>query len=181
MPSKFESIIPNLKPAPVEDIQRQDKVDMIKAELMINSGGELNAERLGAMYIAARAREDELDELQAKLSLRLEALTQLLIESHEEGSEQWGAYNAEDNTMRMPSGHSISVQVEPRTTIKDSSLARAWWIAIGLADTLQVPWARLNALTKERLMDGQEPPPGTDVYAHTKVVLYKPRKKGAKE
>jgi hypothetical protein len=43
----------------------------------------------------------------------------------------------------------------------------------GLERLMSLPWQTVNSLSKERLLDGQPPPPGVDVFAKTKIVLRK--------
>ena len=66
------------------------------------------------------------------LNVEIEACTQMLVESQENGEPGWGEYGASDNTLRLVSNDSIRLQPEPYTTIEDANKLRQWFLNLRL-------------------------------------------------
>lgn len=164
MASKYAAVIDKLPKSFNTDSTPgyQDKVNDEKKRLIVDT--EPSAAGLAAMYVAVRAEEDDLDEQLSAVHLRKTAIEQMLADQFE----------AEGTTsMRLASGHSVSVQLEPYTRVVDKDANRLWAIEQGLERQLTLPWQTLNSLAKERLLAGEEPPAGTELSARTKLVLRK--------
>jgi hypothetical protein len=118
-----------------------------------------------------RLAADELADKVYDSNLLLEALTQLLVESQEQGQEGWGQYGASETTMRLVNGDAIRVQPEPYTVTENADEIRQYFIDNGLIRKLTPPWMTINALNKERLLNGESELPGTKLYVKTKLVF----------
>lgn len=163
--SKYAAVLPGL-PRLGPETTYQQRVDILKAE-MINT----NPLKLVEQYIAVRRELDTLDATFKWLNLQLEALTQLLVASQDQGDDCWGQYGVGDNAVRLPSGDTVRVKSEPYGRVADKEAFRQWCIANGYERQLQLWPQTMNAITKERLLDGQNPPEGVEVYRKDSLVF----------
>lgn len=114
-------------------------------------------------YLDARKRKDNLE---AELSLVeevIQAAGSLIVVRYEE----------EGITSMRTRTHAISHQVEPVAKVSDAHALRAWAVDNGFEARMALPWQTVNALTKERLLAGEAPPPGVEVYALDKLKVTK--------
>jgi hypothetical protein len=147
-----------------EDASYQDHVNQRKAELRAGEGFRETPVTLAADYALLRAAEDQLEAELKELRLSIEATTQMLAEQ----------YEAEGMTsVRLASGASVSIQMEPHAVVKDKDAHRLWAIANGMERLLMLPWGTTNAITKERLLAGQPEPDGVEAFTRIKTVLRK--------
>jgi hypothetical protein len=161
MASKYAGVIDQLPKMLNTEPAYQEKVNAVK----LNLAGEFaSASALASEYVMLRGEEDQLDEQLSSLHLRMAAIEQMT-------TEQFEAEGA--TSMKLVSGHSLSVQVEPYTRVVDKDATRLWAIANGLERSLALPWQTLNAISKERLLAGEPGPDGTELSARTKLVLRK--------
>lgn len=166
MPSKYDALFPALQLAPIADLTYQAKVDAAKAEVTATDAPDLAAEfaRLD------KVKEDILAELY-EANLRIEAITQLLIESQDANAEGWGDYGVAGNAIRLPSGATIRIQPEVTGQVKDKERFRLWCIANGYETKLQLWPTVTTAIVKERLMAGEPEPDGVEAFKRNKLVF----------
>lgn len=130
---KYDSILATLKPMPVEDLRRQEKIDEVKNEIGVDKEtGEivtLTPEMLSAMYIQARAIDDKIEAERYALHLHMEALEQLLVTSWDRQEDGWGTHGASPNTIRSRDGFAIDVDPQPRGKVIDPEAYRRWCMA----------------------------------------------------
>jgi len=167
-PGKYDAVLQHLQKLPPADLTYQEKIERVKDEI-----GTRDAVRLGADYVAWRAREAELKAALSEVNLQLAAYEQLLAESQEIQSAGWGDYGVKDNALRLPTGETIRVQPEPYGQVKDKEAFRLWCIANGYERQLQLWPSTMNAIVKERLLAGDPEPDGCEAFSKTKIVLVK--------
>lgn len=129
--------------------------DAFKLNLTPEQEAQLLVESLG---------KDGIEALEKRCNLRIEACTQLLVESQERGDAPWGAYGVKDNAMRMESGDTVRVNSEPYGQVKDKEAFRLWCIANGYENQLQLWPATMNAIAKERCAAGERNPDGVETF-----------------
>jgi len=138
----------------------QDRVEKMKQELRAQLPN-LYASTFAHAYSVIR---DDIKDIEGDLSaenLKLMAITQMLVEQ----------FDVEGITsLKLDSGGSVRVQVEPYVKVEDRAALQKWCIDNGLLESLQLPWASLSSITKERLMDGEPEPAGTSVWVNNKAV-----------
>lgn len=179
MPSKYDKVLPGLKKAPPADLSFQQKVDKAKAEIgnriEIVDGqpcvvGRKTAPELAFEYAALCAEDARVKAHQEDVNVRFEAVTQLLTASQEAAEPEWGKYGVAENALRLPTGDTLRVQPEPYGQVKDKEAFREWCLANGYERQLQLWPSTMNAVCKERLLEGQPLPDGCDVFIKTKIV-----------
>lgn len=130
---KYDSILATLKPMPVEDLRRQEKIDEVKSEIAVDKEtGEIvtfTPEMLSAMYVRARAIDDRIEAERYALHLQIEALEQMLVVSWDRQEEGWGTFGASPNTIRTRDNFAIDVDPQPRGKVVDPEAYRLWCIA----------------------------------------------------
>lgn len=203
---KYDKVVEHLKPLPVQDQTYQDKVEKVKDELTADTTytpeslvklyremregmnpdaglEEIIAHLDGRDSIAEERTalidllgKDGLEALLYECNLKIEAVTQLIFKSEDDGEPGWGAYGAKANAVRLQDGTSVSVQEEPRCKVEDKEKFRQWCIQNGLENALQLWPSTMESLTRERLLKGQPEPDGVTAYRGRKLVLRNPRK-----
>lgn len=188
-PGKYDHIIDNYAPLPLEDPGYQEKVDAFKEEIQKNE--VYTAESLAKAYRKLRngignpidddfletlielLGDDGIHALKSVCDLRMEAYEQMLAASHNADEPGWGMYGAGDNTVKFTDGGSVSVQREPTGKVKDKEKFRLWCIENGLETQLQLWPSTMNSIVKQRCLDGLDEPDGVEIYSTRKVVLRK--------
>ena len=127
-------------------------------ELKQNLTKEQIARNLAATRDELDALEDQVSDLQRQRAQYELALAEVM----EDGGEAM---------FKLDSGASFSVQVEPYAKVADRDVLRDWLISNGFLEQLALPWQTLNSVAKQRLEDGEEPPPGVELFLKRKVVL----------
>lgn len=171
--SKYAEVVKHLAAAPAEDQSYQSKVDAVKAE--IGSVDVHTPESLAKLHREAYLQKSAINDELYDLNVRIAALDQMLVESHDSETPGWGTHGASENTIRLASGHSLSVQYEPTAQVEDKDRFRQWCIDNGLANSLQLWPSTTAAITKERLLAGQPEPDGVKAYVKAKIVWRNPR------
>lgn len=158
-------------------------VDILKRE----TGGKQHAAEFGRVYAELRSIKDMISSWESDVNLLLEAYQWLMIEQMEvEGL----------TAMRLANGQPVSTFDEPYAQVVDKEAFRRWCMTPadecmvcgrntsdheherhevhpggGLERAMSLPWSTTNALTKERLLAGEEEPDGVTCFAKTKVRL----------
>ena len=186
---KYDRVLSNLPTLPPEDDSYQAKVNEAKSTLRAaethtpeSLARAYQAMRLGTGPMPKQEQRDQLVSLLGKegledllydANLKLEALEQLLIESHDGDETGWGQYGAKPNAVRLSSGATIRVQVEPTGKVLDKEKFRQWCLANGLEQKLQLWPSTMKSIAKERLLAGATMPDGVEVYTMSKIVYVK--------
>lgn len=156
---KYTDVVRGLPRAEAEDQSFQQRVDQIKPEFPNRKPAALAKE-----YRALRLDREALDAQLAALNARLTAVEQLLWDSYEQDGL---------SSVKLDDGSSVSVQPEPAAQVQDRDALRAWAVANGMERALTLPWQTVNAVTKQRLLDGDPLPDGVAATVRTKTVLRK--------
>ena len=158
--SKYAGVLDKLPKYVTSDMPYQQRVDMVKSAL--TSGGSLTAGELAQMYADLRREKARLEEQESILNLRLESVSQLLSDTY----DQEGI-----SSLKLADGSTVRAQPEPYAQVEDREAFRLWCIEQGLERSLVLPWATTNALTKERLLNGEPEPTGVKAFVKTKLVF----------
>jgi hypothetical protein len=164
MAGKYAKVVNALPKLAGEEPAYQDKVTVVKLAMIAEPEYKPGASAMAKAYAAVRAEKARIEEQLSECNLRLTAIEQLLVDQ----------YELEDTaSVRLDTGESISVQVEPYAQVQDREAFRQWCVAEGLEKLMSIPWTTANSLTKQRLVDGLPEPPGVTVFAKNKIVLRK--------
>jgi hypothetical protein len=115
----------------------------------------LTPQELAVRFCKLRDEKDALEAQEKKLNLQLEAIQQLMIPKMEQSGM---------DLFRLTSGDSLSIKDEPYVSIADKGTFLNWIKSSGQEDLLTVHYMTMSAMTKERLQNGQEAPPGLKVF-----------------
>lgn len=171
---KYDALIPRLPKGQPEDLNYQAKVQRFKDTVTDRS-----TLALATQYIKARTVIEDIKAELYMMNVELAALEQLLEESQQNGAELWGLYGVKENALRLPDGSTIRVQLEPYGQVQDKERFRLWCIYNGYERQMHIWPSTMNAIVKERLVQGEPEPDGCTAFVKTKVV-YVP-KGGASE
>lgn len=162
MAGKYDRVVRSLSQLASEESGYQEKVDETKKAIRAHENFKPHASHLASLYVDAREQKAALEEEMYQVNLLLTALEQMTVEQYEvEGT----------NSIRLDSGASVSVQMEPYAQVQDREVFRQWCVAQGLENLMSIPWQTTNSLTKERLLNGEPEPPGVKAFAKAKIVL----------
>ena len=160
---KYSKIIGDLPKAPPgmfgdeEGGKYQDRVDTAKGPFQ----GKTTAE-LAALVHELRAEKEAAKEIVSEIGVRLAAVEQMIVDSYEaEGI----------TTIKLEGIGSVRTQSEPHAVTRDKEACRIWCLNNGYQNEMVLPWGTINAITKERLLEGEPEPDGVSVYVRTKVVV----------
>jgi hypothetical protein len=159
MAGKYAGVIDKLPKFVDPDQSHQDEVDLLKLSLLTTLD---NGPKLAEAYVQVRDEEAKLDEEMKGIHLRKRALEQLITDQFE---------HDDISSLKLASGHSVSVQLEPTAQTIDREANRLWCIRERLENQMVLHPSTLLALTKQRLLDGLEAPDGVKVSARAKLVL----------
>ena len=146
----------------IADVTPLQKV--INDSLIQAMNGKMQASNLARIYADVRRMKSAFETQEKVTNILEDAYKQLLIDQ----------YEAEATTsLTLDDGASVRIQSEPHGRIVDKDANRKWAMDNGLETSLALPWQTVNALTKEMLLRGEEPPDGVEAEARTKVVFTK--------
>jgi hypothetical protein len=123
----------------------------------------LDAPELTRAFNSARNLKHGHEGVIKAINIELEALSQLLVEHLE---------TATISKLTLDTGETVFTQSEPYCSVEDEVLLRAWIENNGLEELLSINFRTLNALTKERLIDGKAPPSGVKVFLKTSARIH---------
>lgn len=162
MASKYAKVIDSLPRLAGEEPAYQDKVNAVKLAVLAEMPRHASA--FAKRYAEIRREKNALEDQVSELNLQLTAVEQLMVDQYEvEGT----------TSLKLDTGESVAVQIEPYASVQDKDKFRQWCIAEGLENLMSIPWSTTNSLVKQRLLDGQPEPPGVTAYARSKIVLRK--------
>lgn len=163
MKGKYTEVVKTLPKLPASDAGFQEKVVARKRELIENDPLKMrSAAALASEYRRLRDAKDEVEKVESRLNLEIEAISQLLVEQYEADGT---------SSIALATGGSVSTQLEPYAQVTDRDVVREWAVKEGLERQLALPWQTANALVKDRLLKGEPEPPGMKAYVRTKIVL----------
>ena len=138
------------------------EMKMAIALLMRRCAGRRHGIKLAHAYAQARDLKDQIKGWLEEANLLVEAYGQLTVDQLEcEGS---GGVDI--------GGRSLSYHVEPWTkAVDNTAVTNFFWADPALRTSLRPMWQTLDALNRKRLLNGEEPVPGTEVFAKTKIRL----------
>lgn len=116
-------------------------------------------------YAGARDARDKIKELESSLQVLIDAYQELMVDQ----------FVAEGVTsVKLDGGRSVVTFKEPHGKVVNRELYRQYCLADrDLALKMAVPWQSTNALVKQLLLAGEEPPPGIETTARWVVRLGK--------
>lgn len=161
---KYADVIDKLPKLLGTEPTYQAKVNFVKELIEQETGFQRYASALALRYNVVRAEKEELEEQLSQINLRLEAISQLMINQYEVEAT---------SRIVLTDGYSISTQPEPHAVVEDKEVFRVWCIDMGLGNELMLPWPKTNSITKERLLNGDPEPAGVRAYTRTKIVRRK--------
>lgn len=148
-------------PAFEEDASYQARVNDAKQYLLAAENLEAaNVNKLAALFAARKAMKDAHEETISELNVEIEALSQLLVEALEDQNIQ---------KVELASGAVYFLQDTPYPSVKDRDALLDWVKKQKMNSLLTIHYQTLKALTSERLVAGQAPPPGVEVYLKTQA------------
>ena len=166
MARKYEQVIKerNLARHLGTDKNRQAILDEIKKALIAGVAPPSGIPDLGLAaldspmaisdaYCLVRVNKEEIDERLKKANMLLEAVMQLMYVSFEKhGVSQ----------LDLIENGKISVYPEPYLKIVDKEEFRLWCLAENLDKSMKIDWQKANSILKQRLIEGQAEPAGTE-------------------
>lgn len=173
-PGKYDHVVGGLAPLPPQDAGKQAKVDEMKA--LLKAEGTTDALAVAKFYVRVRAEKARLERELKAIEVRIEAATQMLILSQDQGEEVWGKYGVRSNALRLEDGTTIRVEHQVYGQVKDKEAFRLWCIKNGYEQLLQLWPTLMSALVKERAAAGEPYPDGCEAFRKDAVKLV-----GAKE
>jgi hypothetical protein len=150
-----------------EIIQRETEATKTEAKTTFTP------EALVQSYKLARKAKEDVEAVLAEVQKRLTALEQLLVKSFEEDETGWGEFGATPNTLRLRNGSAVRLEPGPRPKVEDRAAFQAWCLKNGYKNDLVMNAKRMEAITKELMLDAKPAPAGVKVYSGWKVVNVK--------
>jgi hypothetical protein len=141
---------------------RQQKVDALKAQIILDGEVKKRGADLAFEWLNIREEEDVLKGQLKEVSLRKEAVAQILAEQ----------YDAEGTSSLTIAGIGVvRVDPEPYASVQDPEALREWCLKqAALSLKMKLSWPTVNALVKERALMRAGPPPGVNVFMRNKLV-----------
>lgn len=160
MPGKWSGLKDTVEKMPVES-EFQNKVNAEKTAYLQNSTAEK-----ARVFCFLRDQKDKLESEIRELNVKLEALSQLMIEELEANGT---------DLFRLDSGDTLSIKDEPYVSVQDRSMFLSWIKATDQEDLLTVNYMTLSSMTKKRLVEGLSEPPGLKVFIKQSITRRKGR------
>lgn len=155
---KYDHLVDSLPTLQREEPTYQAKVDAKKREIYEELGEALSSPSMAILFKRAREDKDGAERILYDINLELTAITQMLIDRYEIDGI---------TSTRLDTGETVSIQYEPYAVVEDKEKVWQWCKDNGYEREMQLNWKTLNAITKERLLQGQPEPDG--VRAHSLV------------
>ena len=154
---KFDEIVGGLARIPPEirysgsgGLNYQYKIDQAKEKFTDRTPSVLIT-----MYADLRAIADAKEDEAKELRVQVEAAAQLLMEVYEgEGI----------TSLKIKDVGTFRTDFVPYSHVANKEEYHAWCLESGFGPQMTLPWQTTNSVTKERILSGQDAPPGVDVY-----------------
>jgi hypothetical protein len=164
MAGKYDHIIDNLPTWQNEEPSYQAKIDAKKREVYTEIGEALSSSALANLYKQAREEKEIAEKVLYDVNLELAAISQMLIDRYEiDGITK----------TTLDTGESVAIQYEPYAVVEDKEAIWNWCKANGYEREMHLSWQTLNAITKDRLLQGQPEPDGVRAYSYVKPRYYR--------
>jgi hypothetical protein len=125
-------------------------------------GEKRSAAAFASAYATMRTVVDTVGDLKSAAQLLLDAYERMMVEQMETEGVR---------SLRLESGASVATFEEPYGKVVDKEVFRQWCVDNGYEKQLQLWPSTMNAVVKERTLNAEAPPDGTEVYAKTMVRL----------
>ena len=159
--SAFKGVLTKFSTEP----EYQDKVNEEKKRVrdgLAEVDQPINFKTLATVLIAARKEKKALEDLIKASNLTIEAVTQELVEIMEALSF---------NMLKLDGGVSISIKDDVYVTVKDKEQWHQWVRDNELHDLFTVNYQTMSSLVKNKLVDGEDIPPGVDTYFKQGIIV----------
>jgi hypothetical protein len=159
----YDAVAKNLPRLPVELTEGgaayQAKVDEAKKQYE-----DRDPDTLFTLYALLRAEEDVAEAKRKAVTLRLNAVTQLMVDAFEKRKM---------THLTLDKVGAVRTDVVPHAIVKDKEAYRKWCLRHKYGPEMGLLWQKTNQITKELLLDAQEPPKGVDAYLKITPVFTK--------
>lgn len=156
---KYAEITDRLPTWQQEEPTYQAKVDAKKREIYEEIGDALSSASIAILYKRIRQDKEAAEKILYDINIEMNAITQMLVDRYEID---------EITSMKLETGDSVSIHYEPYAVVEDKEKIWEWCRANGYEREMQLSWNTLNAITKERLIQGQPEPDGVRAYTRVK-------------
>ena len=141
-----------------------EKINIRVLELLELHQGEITPATMASLYISLKEEKAELEREVSRLEIELEAHKRVVIDAFEsEGIE----------AVRLTIGKNVFYNAEPHSIIRSQEKLRAWAKEHDMERLLVLPWQTVNAMTKDYLLKGENPPDGVEAYMKDKLMVRK--------
>jgi uncharacterized protein YaaN involved in tellurite resistance len=137
-----------------QDQSWQEEIDKLKPELTKKSNTELSKH-----YSDLKDLKEDLEAKIKKLNTEIEACSQILVDRLDEDGIQ--SFKTDTGT--------FFIKDEPYSTVSDKQAFFKWVKDQGLEDLFTVHYQTMSGMVKERLLNGEELPPGISVYMKSSI------------
>lgn len=161
---KYADVIDKLPAWDHEEPSYQAKIDAKKREIYNEIGEALSSSAIATLYRNTRLEKDVLEEELYATDLELAAISQMLVDRYEIDGI---------TSTTLDTGEKVAIQYEPYAVVEDKEKIWQWCKDNGYEREMQLHWKTLNAITKERLLQGQPEPDGVRAFSHVKPKFYK--------
>jgi hypothetical protein len=143
----------------------QEKVNAKKEEIievLKKQERPASLTNLGALMVESRITKAQLEKQVKDENLIIAALDQLLVDKME----------GEDYTnLKLGNGISLSIKDDVYATVKDKPKFNEWVRETDQEDLFTVNYQTMSSLVKNNLINGEELPPGIDVYFKQSITV----------
>lgn len=163
-PGKYAHLTPLLpKYYGAEAAKKADKINELKRQIQSEPGYLRTAVSLVETYIAIRREKNRLKAKLKEVQLRLDAVTQLMdVQMREvEGT----------TSLTLVNHDSVRIEEQPYFSVANPEENRLWALENGFERSMSLGWQKLNSTGKELLLEGEDLPAGTKVWAMVKPVF----------
>ena len=147
------------------DPSYQERIDNEKEKVrseIEETDRPLTITNFGMTLVEAKLEKKRLEELVKEQNLRIEALNQLLVDRLE--AEDYG-------TFKLNNGVSFSIKDDVYCGVTDKVSFHNWIRENDLEDLFSVHYQTMASMTKERLIKGEEVPPGITPYFKQSITV----------
>jgi hypothetical protein len=145
---KYDAVMHKLTEAPLEPAY-QEKLNAIKDTIEVRT-----PEGLARIWFEERAKAEKLENELKSINHRLDAVGQLMHESFEEAGV---------SMLRLEGLGGVRMHPDVYTTVSQAEEFYDWLKANGYERLMTLHYQTRNGLAKDRLLKGQEQPPGLNI------------------
>lgn len=133
----------------------QEKINESKSTMI-----GLDTADVARVFVKTRNEKKALEAEISALNVVLEACSQLLVAQLEGQDVQ---------KLTLTTGETVFLQSEPYPSVESKDQLRTWVLEQNMEEILSVHYQTLVGMVKDRLSNGEEPPPGVSVFLKTKA------------